>query len=37
MAKRFNVSSQAMRIRLEDPKRILPEKPEPDLFSGGCE
>ncbi len=37
MAKRFNVSGQAMQIRLEDLKLILPEKPEPDLFSGGWE
>ena len=35
MAKRFSVSGQAMQIRLEDLKLILPEKPEPDLFSGG--
>jgi len=37
MARRFNVSGQAMQIRLEDLKLILPERPEPDLFSGGWE
>ena len=35
MAKRFNASGQAMQIRLVNLRRILPEKPEPDLVSGG--
>jgi len=33
IAKRFNVSGQAMQMRLEALKLILPERPEPDLFS----